>query len=278
MAIASSTRQSYELFVNLTQRELRGKYKRTALGQLWSLANPLALMLVYTFVFSFIIRIPLPQGNPSGLTAFPLWLLCGLLPWIFFSTVVTQGINTLIANEALIRKVYFPREMLIFSVVASSATNWSIEMLVLVIALVIVGATGIFWMLPLIIFTMLLLAIFASGIVLMLAIANVYFRDTEHLTGIALQLGMYLTPVIYPITLVQATSDQVGPLFWGVTLFDVYQINPMERFLVVFRALMFDNALPSVGDFVFILLAALISLALGWLVFKKNEKKLAEIL
>lgn len=278
MAVSTEFKRSRELFINLTQRELKGKYKRTVLGQLWSLANPLALMLVYTFVFAFIFRIAPPVGSPSGLDAFPLWLLCGLLPWIFFSNVVQQGMGVLLANEGLIKKVYFPRNVLIFSSAASLAVNWGIEMLVLVIALMIAGAYGVLLWMPIVILFMLLLAIFAVGIALMLSIANVHFRDTQYFVGIILQLGMYLTPVIYPITLVQSLSDDVGNLFAGVSLVDLYRLNPMERFLSAFRSLLYDNAWPTLGDTIACVLLAAVVFALGWVVFRRNERKLAEIL
>lgn len=278
MAVSNEFKQSRELFVNLTQRELRGKYKRTVLGQLWSLANPLALMLVYTFVFAFIFRIAPPRGNPSGLDVFPLWLLCGLLPWIFFSTVVSQGMGALIANEALIKKVYFPRSVLIYSAAASIAVNWAIEMLVLVVALMIAGAYGVLLWLPVVVVFMFLLALFAVGIALMLSIANVHFRDTQYFVGIIIQLGMYLTPVIYPILLVKDLSDRAGPLLGSVTLLDVYRLNPMERFLSAFRSLLYDNTWPTLADSAACVLSAVVVFVLGWYVFRRNERKLAEIL
>ncbi len=133
----SEFQRSRELFINLTQRELKGKYKRTILGQLWSLANPLALMVVYSFVFAFIIRATPEPGDPSGLDIFPLWLLCGLLPWIYFSGVVTQGMGALIANESLIKKVYFRRDLLVLSVSAGITVTWTTEMGVLLAAIMI---------------------------------------------------------------------------------------------------------------------------------------------
>jgi lipopolysaccharide transport system permease protein len=270
--------QAYDLFLNLTQRELKGKYKRTLFGQLWSLANPLALMLVYTFVFAFVLRIDLPKGEPSGLNVFSLWLLCGLLPWVFFSSVVMQGMNSLIANEALIRKVYFPRSIVIYSSVAALAVNWSFEMLVLVVALVVVGAYAVILWVPIVILFMGLLAIFAVGIVLALSIANVYFRDTQYFVGIMLQLGMYLTPIVYPVTLVQNLSQSVGPLLGPITLLDIYQINPMYSFTNVFRSLLYNNAWPTAHDTVSTILWAAVALAMGLLVFNRNQKKLAELL
>lgn len=278
MARNNDWKQSRELFVNLTQRELRGKYKRTVFGQLWSLANPLALMLVYTFVFAFVIRIEVPPGDPSGLSVFPVWLLCGLLPWIFFANVVNQGMGALIANESLIKKVYFPRGVLIFSTAASIGVNWAIEMLVLVVVVMICGAWAVVLWVPVIALFMLLLGVFAVGLALMLSIANVYFRDTQYFVTILLQLGMYLTPVVYPVSLVQHQSDSFGPLFGSVTLLDIYRLNPMERFVEVFRRLMYDNTWPPLGDSLYCAVSALVVLGVGWLIFRRYERRLAEIL
>jgi hypothetical protein len=95
MAYLKEVLASRELLANLTLREIRGKYKRTVFGQLWSLANPLALMLIYTFVFAFIFRITPSPGDPSGLNVFAVWLLCGLLPWTFVSNVINQGVHAM---------------------------------------------------------------------------------------------------------------------------------------------------------------------------------------
>ncbi len=278
MTAIAEMRRSRELFVNLTQRELKGKYKRTVLGQLWSLANPLALMLVYTFVFAVIIRATPERGNPSGLDVFPLWLLCGLLPWIFFANVVNQGIGSLLANESLIKKVYFPRWILVLSTVAAVAVTWLTEMAVLVIALVIAGAWGIFLWLPGVALAMLLMAAFSLGAALMLSIANVYFRDTQYLVSILLQLGLYLAPIIYPVTLVSTQSERIGPLVGSVTLLDVYRLNPFERFIAVFRALLYDNTWPRVDDVLACVLWSAVSLAAGVWIFARHEKRLAELL
>lgn len=152
---------SRELLVNLTMREIKGKYKRTVFGQLWSLVNPLALMVIYTFVFALIFRITPEPGDPSGVDVFALWLLCGLLPWIFFANVLTQGVNSLVGNAGLIQKVAFSRVVLPFSQVASSAYNWLFEMTVLIVALSIVGAVVLPWI-PLLLVAMLLLGMFGT--------------------------------------------------------------------------------------------------------------------
>lgn len=269
---------SRELLVNLTLREIRGKYKRTVFGQLWSLANPLALMLIYTFVFALIFRIQPDKGDPSGLDVFALWLLCGLLPWTFFSTVLTVGANSLVANAGLIQKVYFSRIVLPLSMVGSAAYNWAFEMAVLVVALTIAGAFVLPW-LPLLVVAMILLAVYAGGLALMLAVANVYFRDTQYFLTLLLQMGMYLAPIIYPVSMVQTVSRDLGGLLGtSITLENIYMLNPMVHFIEVFRNLLYDNRWPDPSQWLICVGWAVATFAIGLLVFRSNEKNLAETL
>ena len=278
MSYIKEVLSSRELLVNLTMREVKGKYKRTVFGQLWSLANPLAAMLIYTFVFAFIFRAQPDRGDPSGLNVFALWLLCGLLPWTFVAGTINAGLGSLIANAGLIQKVYFSRIVLPLSTVAATGYNWLFEMGVLVIALTIAGAFVLPW-LPLVLVLMVLLAFFAAGIALMLAVANVYFRDTQNFVGIALQIWMYLTPIIYPLNLVQDQSDRIGPLLGTqITLVDIFRWNPMENFVDLFRQLLYDNRWPDASTFLICTAWSFASLAIGIWIFRRNEKSLAEAL
>ena len=269
---------SRELLFNLTSREVRGKYKRTIFGQLWSLANPLALMLIYTLVFGLLFKSnPLP-GNPSGLNVFALWLLCGLLPWTFFSSVISSGAGSLVGNSNLIQKVSFSRIVLPFSAVGASAYNWMFEMVVLLIAISIAGGFVLPWI-PLLLVAMALLAIFAAGVGLLFSIANVYFRDTEYLLSIVLQLWIYLTPIIYPIQRVaDASITRGGLLGTPITLLGLYDLNPMVHFVALFRQLVYDNRWPDGFEWIICLCWALAALGIGMLVFRKNERNLAEAL
>ena len=270
---------SRELLANLTLREVRGKYKRTIFGQLWSLANPLALVVIYTIVFAFILRVEPDRGDPSGLNVFAVWLLCGLLPWTFFANVVSAGAGSLVANAGLIQKVSFSRIVLPLSLVGSSFYNWLFEMGVLVVLLLIIGGLGVLPWLPLVVVIMVMLAVFASGVALMLAIANVYFRDTQYFLSIILQIWMYLTPIIYPGSLVKTQSDEIGYLFGSeLTVEFFYNLNPMVHFLEVFRNLMYDQRFPGLEEWVICLLWAAVSLVIGIFVFQRNERKLAEAL
>lgn len=268
-----------ELLANLTLRDIRGQYKRTILGRLWSLVSPLSSMLVYSFVFYFLLRAEPAAGDPSGLHIFAVWLLCGLLPWSFFSGALSASMSSIVGGAGLITKVYFPRVVLPVSAVLTTGYNWLFEMAVLVIVLCAVGGWGVIVWLPLVAVFMVVLAAFAVGVGMLLAIANVYFRDTQHLISILLQIWMYLTPIIYPASLVAAQSDKVGGLLGTpITVMDIYESNPMFHFVQVFRNLMYDQRWPDPADVLACLAWAIVALAAGFLVFTRKEKRLAEIL
>lgn len=284
MGVLADLRDSRELLENLTQREIKGKYKRTALGQLWSLANPIATMMIYTAVFAVILKVPPETGDPSGLEVFALFLMCALLPWTFFSGVVNGGMGALTGNENLIKKVSFPRVVLVVSQALASAYNWLWEMGVLVVAIFIIGTvwgapgvSTVFLYVPGALVMMVLLAIFAVGVSMILSVANVYFRDTQYLVGIVFQIWFYLTPILYPVALVR-DLDVMHREFLGISLFDVYMFNPLAEFVEAFRALLYHNRLPEFGNVLACVIWAALALAVGYRVFKHNEKGLAEAL
>lgn len=276
MPILRELRESRELLYNLTLREVKGKYKRTALGQFWSLANPLALMLVYSFVFRFVIRVQPDAGDPSGLDVFALWLMCGLLPWTFFTNVVNGGMGVLVGNENLIKKVYFPRSSLVVSTALSWLYSWSIEMLVLVVAIVLLGGSPYLFIVPTV-GVMLLLTLFSTGVAMLLAIANVYFRDTQYLMGIVFQIWFYANPIVYPASMVRSVSDSVGT-FHGASIFDLYRLNPFYYFLEAFRNLLYDNRFPDGLTWGVMLVLSIGFLTVGWRVFSSHQDHLAEAL
>lgn len=269
---------SRDLLVNLTRREVRGKYKRTFLGQGWSLLNPLASLLIFSLVFGLLLRASPPPGNPSGLDVFAVWLACGLLPWVFFSTALSTGMSSLMTNANLIKKVYFPREVLVVSTVLAQLVSFGTELLALLVVLLMFGG----WPLPmlpgLLVVTALLTA-FALGLALTLSIAYTYFRDTSYLMLIVLQFWFYLTPIVYPPSLVDDTLAQRG----GVQVASVevpvgllYDLNPMARFTSAYRALLYDNRWPAWQDWVGIGLSAAAALVIGMLVFRRYSRRLAE--
>ena len=270
--------ESRELLQNLTNREVRGKYRRTALGQLWSLANPIAAILIYTFIFSFIFRLPAQVGDPSGIDNYALWLVCGLLPWLFFNRVLTVGTESLVANAGLIQKVYFPRIVLPLSLANATLFTWLLEMGVLVVALSLLGSFVLPW-LPLVALFMIVFAIFAVGLSMIFSIINVYFRDLSYLLTIVLQFWFYLTPVLYPVELVATQSDTLGGLLGTpITLLDIYSLNPVEGFVEIFRNLLYDNRVPDLGTVLVALAWTVSAFGVGAWMYSRKEKMLAELL
>jgi ABC-type polysaccharide/polyol phosphate export permease len=262
-------RRHRELFANLTLRELRGKYKRSALGWGWSMLNPLAQMAIFSLVFGYIIKVPTPTGDPSGLHVFAFFLLCGLLPWTFLANGVTGGMGSLLANANLVKKVWFPRELLVGSTVASFGVSFLIEMAVLAVALLIAGNMVLPWLLP-VVLVVLVQAVFVLGLALALSVWSVYFRDLEYLVGIALQFWFYATPIVYPVTLVE---DELGS---DSVLFTLYELNPMTRFAEVYRDLLYSLRWPSLGTTAYLVGCAAVSLLIGSMAFGRLQGRLAE--
>ncbi len=278
MSYLSDIWGSRELLQNLTNREVRGKYRRTALGQLWSLANPIAAILIYTFIFSFLFRLPAQVGDPSGLNNYALWLVCGLLPWLFFNRVLTIGVDSLVANAGLIQKVYFPRIVLPLSLANATLFTWLLEMGVLVLALSLLGSFVLPW-LPLLAVFMVVFALFSVGVAMLLSIANVYFRDLSYLLTIVLQFWFYLTPILYPVDMVATQSDRLGGLAGtSVTLLNLYQLNPVEGFIEIFRNLLYDNAMPELSRILIALAWAVGAFGAGVWLYSKKERQMAELL
>jgi ABC-2 type transport system permease protein len=264
---------SRELLGNLARRELRSRYKGTALGWAWSLINPLASTLVYSAVFGVVMRVNPPVGV-DGLHNFALFLLCGLLPWNFLAIVIQGGQTALLDNSNLIKKTYFPRRLLLLSHVGSSFVTFLVEMGVLVAVFGMFGVNVLPWI-PLTLVIMVLLAVFGLGIALALSVANVYFRDVAHFVGIFLQIWFYATPIVYPITYVQGLENGDS---WASTLplTTLYELIPTVAFIEPVRDMFYNGTWPEPR---FLLLAvgwSVLALLLGNLVFRRLEPRLAE--
>ena len=266
---------SRELLGNLTMREVKGKYKRSLIGQGWSLLNPIASLAIYSLVFGFVLKAEPDPGEPSGLDVFVLWLACALLPWNFFAATLTGGMASLVNNANLIQKVYFPRYTLVVSTMLSNLVNFGFELLVLIVALVVFGGSPWIWIPGAIIATA-VLAVFAVGLALTLSICNVYFRDTAQFVGILMQIWFYATPIVYPVHLIADKQAQMTANGNNFPLLALYELNPMERFSAVFRNLLYDNRMPELGDMAYCVLAALVSIAFGTWVFKRFQGNIAE--
>lgn len=257
------------LLINLTLRENRSKYKRSALGWAWSMVNPLATMLIFTFVFRYVFGIDAPEGIPSGLKNFGFFLIAGLLPWNFLGNGLTAATGSVVGNAGLIKKVYFTRAVLPAASVLSWNTNLLIELGVLSVALLFVGQV-VFLYLPAALVVIALQMLFVLGIGLALAALNVYFRDIEHFLSIFLMLWFYATPIIYPVELVLQNPRIGGPIR------TIYLLNPMVHFVDAYRAVFYHLRNPALSTLFYMFVSAAVSMLVGLWIFGKLEAKFAE--
>jgi len=255
------------LLWNLTLRELRAKYRRSVLGWGWSMLNPLSQMLIYTVVFGAIFGVQARVGDPSGIKTYSLYLLSGILPWGFINLICGLGLQSLVVNATLVRKVRFARETLVFSEVLFSLVQFSIEMTLLCIVLLIFGSPLLPW-LPVLLLLMVLLAMFTSGLALVLSIGAVFFRDLKYLWTIVSQIWFFATPVIYD----PARVEEKVSGFW----YAVYHWNPSTAFIRSFRNVTFDGRAPALSDLLVLTAVSGLSLIVGLLVFGRFSRRIAE--
>lgn len=245
-----------EMLINMVRRELRGKYKGSILGFLWTFINPLLQLVVYTIVFSNIMRM--------GVSNYEIFLFVALIPWMFFSTSVLSGAGSIIYNQSLVTKIYFPREILPLSVVTSNFINM-IYCSVIVLAVVLFYHMNlnleVWFMLPVIAFIEYILVI---GIVLIVSALTVYFRDLEHILGIIIMAWQFLTPVMYPESLVPSQYQAI------------LYLNPMTPIIISFRDVLYYGKMPVVENLVYAFLWSLIIFICGFLLFGKLQKDFAE--
>ncbi|MGH3369494.1 MAG: ABC transporter permease [Nocardioidaceae bacterium] len=263
---------SRELMTNLTLRELRSKYKRSLLGWAWSLLNPLATMLIYTLVFGYILRVQPPRGDPSQVKNFALFLMCGLLPWNYLTSGVGGSIGNLLANANLVKKTYFPRDLLVASLVASCLTSFLIEIGLLAVALMLFG-NMVLPFLPMTLLLIVLLTLFVTGLGLAFSVLNVYFRDVQHLVNILFQVWFYLNPIVYPIELVPERTSVLGV---ELPARAIYELNPMVGFVEAFRDLLYHLRLPPAGQVAYLVVVSVTVFLAGHQLFNMLEGRLAE--
>lgn len=258
-----------ELLVNLTLRELRGRFKRSTLGYLWSVINPIVNLAVYAVVFGIFFRAQPDPGDPSGLDSYAFFLVCGLLPWTFLVNGLLGSAGSLVANEGLVKKVYFPRSVLPGSVVLSHLVGFVVELGVLCIALLFAGNMVLPW-LPVVLVLVAIQSVFVFGLGLLMAVANAYFRDVSHFLAIFTNVWFYGTPIIYPISLI---GDRE---LAGVRIQDVAELNPMWVFVDAYRNVLYDLRFPDLAQWAVLAIGSFAMLVVGASVFRRFEPRLAE--
>jgi ABC-type polysaccharide/polyol phosphate export permease len=249
-----------DLFLNLFRRELRVKYRGSVLGLGWTLVLPLALMGVYTVVFSVLLE-------AVSIDHYPLFLLSGLVTWVFFQGALQSSCTSLLGQASLVKQVRFPRQLLPFAVVGTNAMTLLVMLAVLIpVNLVVIPETrSTFWVaLPLVI----PLVALAGGLALMLAAVTVVFRDVEHLLTAILLPWFFLTPVFY-------TFDLPGIGDHPTLVTFLHYANPVAPFVIAIRDPLVFGELPQLGDIAHIVAASLIALGAAALVFRRLDDQLA---
>jgi lipopolysaccharide transport system permease protein len=255
-----------ELMRNLVIRDLKIRYKNSVLGVLWSLLNPLLMTVVFTVVFT----VMLPNYEVDNYAVF---FLCGFLPWNFLSASLVGGTGSIINNSNLIKKVYFPREVLPISIVLSNLVNFALAMLVL-FAVILVFRTRItaaVLMLPLVILGQVM---FITGLALLLATANVFYRDTQHILEVVIQAWFFLTPIFYPITILPPDKAILGVTI-NVQLW-LRRLNPMASLVASYQDVLYWGV-PTGLDFLLrTLITCALVLVIGYAVFCRYSSVFGE--
>ena len=248
--------QYRELLKSNVKKEIRGKYKGSFLGILWSFVNPLLQVLVYAIVFPFILKSPEPN--------YVVFLIIGILPWTWFTTSLSQGTFTILGNAGIIKKVYFPREILPISVVTSGLINFLISCLIIFAFLIFsgIGFSGYFIYLPLVILVQYIITL---GIVFITSAINVYIRDAEYIINFIVNMLFYATPILY------------SPDVFAGTKFELLiKCNPLATIINGYRDILFHQVMPDLKMLFLVLAIGFIVLLLGIQIFRKLERGFAE--
>lgn len=248
-----------EFLGNLIRKELKVKYTSSVLGAAWSMLNPILYLAVFSFVFTVVLR--------SGVPRFPVYLLSGLIAWTLFSGSLGSAVRSVVENANLVKKVYFPREILPIASIGSVSVDFALQLLVLA-AFMAVFRQPVDWrdllLLPL---SLVGLLLFTTAVSLWVAALNVRYRDTQHLLGLALLMWFWLTPIVYPAGFVQQELTQLSTrLGWGIDLFQVYLLNPMADVIFGFQRALYGSVYATNGDGETI--QVLIDVSRGWLAWR----------
>lgn len=245
-----------EMIFSLVRRDLRGRYKGSMLGFLWTFLNPLLQLAVYTMVFSIIMR--------SNIQQYYLFLFVALVPWIFFSTSLNGGCTCIISNAEMVKKIYFPREVMPVSFVSSCFVNMLLSFVVVFGVLLVTG----YGFNPLaLLFMPLIMAIeylLALGMVLLVSALTVYFRDLAYILSIVTMAWQFLTPVMYASSMLPEK------------LRVIWRLNPMTPVVEAYRAILYYKQIPDIGTLGSAFVLGLIFLGVGELTFRKLQRGFAE--
>lgn len=249
-----------ELLWQITAREVKARYKQSILGYFWVILNPLAQMLVMSFAFSIIMRIP---TNAASNIPYSIFLFVALLPWTLFSNSLGSAAASLVSSGSLITKIYFPRTILVMATIIAKIIDFIFALSVLIVYMIVYQIPvnlNILWVIPI----FLIQQIFTLGLSLFFAAANLLYRDIQYLLSMIILLWMYITPVIYPADLVPEKYRFV------------FQLNPMAVIINAYRQVILGGGIPKYSSILVALIVSLFTLIIGFNYFKSREKIFAD--
>ncbi len=248
----------WELIKHLTLREIRVRYKQSFLGFFWVILNPFFQMLIMSFIFSQIIKMK-NLGIP-----YPLFLYAGLLPWVFFVGSLTSAMGVFIEDAQLIKKIYFPREVLILSTLLAKTFDFALSTIIFLL-LMFFFHINFTWYMLLFIPIFFIQFLFTYGLALILAAVNLFYRDIQYLINLVLTVLFYVTPVLYAVELFPEKYR------W------IFKFNPMSVFINAYRQVLFGGKLPNLGSLSIGIIISLVIFVLSYKAFKKMEGVFADV-
>lgn len=260
-------RSKFDLLLTLTQRDLESRYKGSVMGNFWPLLNQLSQLFIYTYVFSVVLKVKLSlEGLPDNNLTFGLWLFAGLLPWLAFTNGFMQASNAVILQPNLVKKVVFPLGLLPLVPVLAAFIESSLGLMALII--LVAGSAGVIhntlWLLPLIWLPQLLLT---AGLGYLTAGLTVFLRDIPQTAGVILNLWFYLTPIVYPATVI---PEPFGSwVFW---------VNPIATFSVVYRDLIITGQVNHVAEWAVASGISALVFGLGLWCYRRLRPAFADVL
>ncbi len=255
--------QNNYMIRSIVSRDIKARYVGSFLGIFWSFLHPLTQLLIYYFIFSVILKIKL--GAEYDGTEFAIWLVAGLLPWMFFADVVTRAPNVVLEQSTLIRKTVFPSEILPLTHLVAAIINHLIGMVIFVIFLQLFGygiSLKILFILPFFLAT----CIFALGISWLLSALNVFMRDIGQIIGVFVNIWFFLTPIIYPRHLIPDSFQKL------------YGLNPMLHTVEAYRVGLLGKTDLYLEEVSYLLLLGLFTFVVGGLIFRKLKPAFADVL
>lgn len=249
------------MIISLVKKDLRGRYKGSVLGFLWTFINPLLQLVVFTIVFSIIMR--------AGYEQYYLFLFVALVPWMFFASSVQDGSTSILREKDMVKKIYFPREVLPIATVTSGFVNMLLTFIV-IFAVILVSGRGINLLAVLFLpVVMIVEYIFCLGCALIVASLTVYLRDLQYMLGIVVMALQYLTPVMYGVDMVENS----GVPEWGKVIFN---LNPLTPIINIYREILYYGNVPDIADLLFALIIGVLFIIIGAVLFRKLQKGFAE--